>query len=115
MSTLVKQLVQPQLLLQRPKRRETVSAIPEVGAISQTSPAESEVRLWKVSTRAVSEDRGIIGLAVLALLLAIAAAGLIYGFVELTHLLQTDAVGHVAAKAISVGEAPARVARKWAC
>ena len=102
MSTLVKQLVPTQLLFQPPKRRETASAIPEAGAINQTSPAEPEVRLWKVSTRAVSEDRGIIGLAVLVLLLAIAAAGLIYGFVELTHLLQTDAVGHVAAKAISL-------------
>jgi|SRR5258707_11560469 hypothetical protein len=112
MSTLVKQLVPTQLLFQPPKRTETASAIPEVGAINQTSPAESEVRLWKVSTRAVSEDRGIIGLAVLALLLAIAAAGLIYGFVELTHLLQTDAVGHVAAKAISLDEASARVNRE---
>ncbi len=101
MSTLVEQLVPTQLSFQPAKRRETASAIPEAGAINQTSPAEPEVRLWKVSTRAVSEDRGIIGLAVLALLLAIAAAGLIYGFVELTHLLQTDAVGHVAAKAIS--------------
>jgi hypothetical protein len=112
MSTLVKQLVPTQLLFQPPKRRETASAIPEAGAINQTSPAEPEVRLWKVSTRAVSEDRGIIGLAVLALFLAIAAAGLIYGFVELTHLLQTDAVGHVAAKAISLDEASARVNRE---
>src|SRR5260221_1827952 len=100
MSTLVEQLGPTQLSFQPAKRRETASAIPEAGAINQTSPAEPEVRLWKVSTRAVSEDRGIIGLAVLALLLAIAAAGLIYGFVVLTHPLQTHAAGHVAATAI---------------
>src|SRR5260370_35302337 len=102
MSTLVEQLVPTQLSFQPAKRRETASAIPEARAIKQTSPAEPEVRLWKVSTRAVSEDRGIIGLAVLVLLLAIAAAGLIYGFVELTPLLQTDTTGHVAATAISL-------------
>ena len=102
MSTLVKQFVPTELLFQPAKRRETASAIPEARAIKQPSPAEAEVRLWKVSTRAGSEDRGIIGLAVLLLFLAIAAAGVIYGFVELTHLLQTDAVGQVAAKAISL-------------
>jgi hypothetical protein len=102
MSTLVKQFVPTELLFPPAKRRETASAIPEARASNQTSPAEAEVRLWKVSIRAVSEDRGIIGLAVLLLFLAIAAAGLIYGFVELTHLLQTDAVGQVAAKAISL-------------
>jgi hypothetical protein len=102
MSTLVKQFVPTELLFRPTKRRETTSAIPEARAIKQTSPAEPEVRLWKVSARAVSEDRDTIGLAVLVLLLAIAAAGLIYGFVELTPLLQTDAVGHLAAKAISL-------------
>ena len=102
MSTLVKQFVPIQLLYQPAEKRKTASAIPEAKAINRTSLAEPEVRLWKVCTRAASEERGIIGLAVLVLLLAIATAGVIYGFVELTHLLQTDAVGHVAAKAINL-------------
>ena len=102
MSTLVKRFVPTQLLYQPGAKRKTASAIPEAKAINRTSLAEPEVRLWKVCARAASEDRGIIGLAVLVLLLAIATAGVIYGFVELTHLLQTDAVGHVAAKAINL-------------
>ena len=102
MSTLVKQFVPAQLLYQPDKKRKTASAIPEARAINRTSPAEPEVRLWKVCTRAASEEHGIVGLVVLVLLLAIATAGVIYGFGELTHLLQTDAVGHVAAKAINL-------------
>jgi hypothetical protein len=102
MSTLVKRFVPTQLLYQPGAKRKTASAIPEAKAINRTSLAEPEVRLWKVCTRAASEERGIIGLAVLVLLLAIATAGVIYRFVELTHLLQTDAVGHVAAKAINL-------------
>ena len=102
MSTRVKQFVPAQLLYQPGEKRRTASAIPEARAINRTSPAEPEVRLWKVCTRAASEEHGIIGLVVLVLLLAIATAGVIYGFGELTHLLQTDAVGHVAAKAINL-------------
>jgi hypothetical protein len=102
MSTLVKQFVPTQLLYQPGEKRRSASAIPEARAINRTSPAEPEVRLWKVCTRTASEEHGIIGLAVLVLLLAIATAGVIYGFGELTHLLQTDAVGHVAAKAINL-------------
>jgi hypothetical protein len=102
MSTLVEQFVPTQLLFQPGERRKSASAIPEARAINRTSPAEPEVRLWKVCTRAASEEHGIIGLAVVVLLLAIATAGVIYGFIELTHLLQTDAVGHVAAKAINL-------------
>jgi hypothetical protein len=102
MSTLVEQFVPTQLLFQPGERRKSASAIPEARAINRTSPAEPEVRLWKVCTRAASEEHGIIGLVVLVLLLAIATAGVIYGFIELTHLLQTDAVGHVAAKAINL-------------
>jgi len=102
MSTLVEQFVPTQLLYQPSERRKSASAIPEARAINRTLSAEPEVRLWKVCTRAASEEHGIIGLVVLVLLLAIATAGVIYGFVELTHLLQTDAVGHVAAKAINL-------------
>src|SRR5260370_40385420 len=102
MSTLVKQFVPTQLLFQPGEKRKPASAIPNARAISRTSPAEPEVGLWKVCTRAASEEHGIIGLVVLVLLLAIATAGVIYGFVELTHLLQADAVGHVAAKAINL-------------
>jgi hypothetical protein len=99
MSTLVKPFVPAQLLFQPGEKRKAASAIPGARAINRTSPAEPEVRLWKVCTRAASEEHGIVGLAVLALLLAIATAGVIYGFGELT---QTDAIGHVAAKAINL-------------
>src|SRR5258708_21591606 len=102
MSTLVKQFVPAQLLYQPDKKRKTASAIPEAKAINRTSPAEPEVRLWKVCTRAASEEHGIIGLAVLVLLLAIATAGVIYGFSQLPPLLQTDATAHSAAKAINL-------------
>jgi hypothetical protein len=102
MSTLVKQFIPTQLLYQPGKERKTACAIPEARAINRTLLAEPEVRLWKVCTRAASEEHGIIGLAVLVLLLTIATASVIYGFVELTHLLQTDAVRHVAAKAINL-------------
>jgi hypothetical protein len=102
MSTLVEQFVPTQLLYPPGVKRKTACAIPEARAINRTLLAEPEARLWKVCTRAASEEHGIIGLVVLVLLLAIATAGVIYGFGELTHMLQTDAVGHVAAKAINL-------------
>src|SRR5260370_38391779 len=99
MSTLVKQFVPTQLLFQPGEKRKTAAAIPEARAINRTSPAEPEVGLGKVCTRAASEEHGIIGLGVLVLWLAIATAGVIYGFSVLPHLLQTDPVGHETATA----------------
>jgi hypothetical protein len=87
--------------MSRPERK-AASAIPQARAINRTSPAKPEVRLWKLCTRAASDERDLIVLAVLVLFLAIATADVIYGFAELTHLLQTDAIEHVVAKAINL-------------
>lgn len=64
---------------------------------------ESEPRFWRLSARAVSPKLAMIELFVLMLFLAIAFVGVISCFAELSHLLVSDAVGHVAMRVVSGG------------
>ena len=100
MSAIATQFIPADLLFQPAKKRKIASATLEAKRIGQNPRSEPEVRLWKVSTQAAAKDSAVIRVFILALFLASAAASVIGGFVELSHLLQTDAVGHVAAKAI---------------
>jgi hypothetical protein len=65
-----------------------------------TAVYEPERRLWKLTTSANRKKLAIVELFVLALFLILACAGIVFCFAELSHLLQTDAVGHVAMRAI---------------
>ena len=73
---------------------------------AETSPAavcEPECRLWKLSNSVSSTKLVTIELLALVLLLILAGAGIVAGFAELSHLMQSDAVGHIATQAINGG------------
>ena len=61
---------------------------------------EPEERLWKLSAQAVSPRFARIELFALILFLAIAVVGLVSCFAELSQLLDNDAMGWVARRAI---------------
>ena len=61
---------------------------------------EPEERLWKLSTQAVSPRFARIELFALILFLTIAVVGVVSCFAELFQLLDNDAVGWVARKAL---------------
>ena len=61
---------------------------------------EPEERLWKLSTQAVSPRFARIELFALILFLAIAVVGVVSCFAELFQLLDNDAIGWIARKAI---------------
>jgi hypothetical protein len=66
----------------------------------QASIVAVEERLWKLGQSAVSSKLAIVELGFLLLVLALALVVIIGCFTELYYLLQNDAVGHVAGKAI---------------
>jgi len=73
---------------------------------AENSPAavcEPERRLWKLSNSVSSTKVLTIELFALVLLLILAAAGIVAGFAELSYLMQSDAVGHIATQAINGG------------
>jgi hypothetical protein len=55
--------------------------------------------LWKLSARAASPRLAIIEVFILVLFLLLALVRIVSCFAELRHLLQSDAVGRVAARA----------------
>jgi hypothetical protein len=61
---------------------------------------EPEERLWKLSAQAVSPRFARIELFALILFLAIAVVGVVSCFAELSQLLDNDAIGWIARKAI---------------
>jgi hypothetical protein len=72
--------------------------------LAESSPiCEPERRFWKPPVRPADRMFGMIELFVLVLFLTLALAGIASCFLELSHLLQSDAVGQVAAKAINGG------------
>jgi hypothetical protein len=61
---------------------------------------EPEERLWKLSAQAVSPRFARIELFALILFLAISVVGVVSCFAELSQLLDNDAIGWIARKAI---------------
>ena len=61
---------------------------------------EPERRFWKLSEQAVSSKFAMIELLVLVLFLVVALVGIASCFSELSHLLESDAIGHVAMRVV---------------
>ena len=59
-----------------------------------------EEPLWKLAQLAVSARLTIVEHAFLPLVLVLGAAAIISSFAELSHLMQTDAIGHFAARVL---------------
>jgi hypothetical protein len=86
--------------LLHPVEKVTLVAAAEPKKVKPT--CEPEERLWKLSAQAVSPRFARIELFALILFLAIAVVGLVSCFAELSQLLDNDAIGWVARRAIGV-------------
>jgi hypothetical protein len=82
------------------EKQNCAPTIRRTKAIRVSSLNEPEARLWKVSAQQGSLGAAIIELFVLAVFLLVALLLIAGCFVELYQLLQTDALGHVARKAL---------------
>jgi hypothetical protein len=102
MSVIVK-FVAPSDLLFQPIQRERVSPKSESEGFWPQSIPASEERFWNLPGQAVSSRAAMIELFVLVLFAVVALVGVISCFAELSHLLGSDAIGQVAAKAVSAG------------
>jgi hypothetical protein len=89
-----------------PIARQLLQPIEKVTPIAVAEPkkvkpiCEPEERLWKLSAQAVSPRFARIELFALILFLAISVVGVVSCFVKLFQLLDNDAIGWVARKAI---------------
>lgn len=95
------QLVAPPELLFQPAEKRSLFANREPKPSRSGSICEPEQRLWKLSAQAVSPTFAMIELFVLVLFLVFALIGVVSCFAELSHLLENDAIGHVATRAIT--------------
>ena len=84
-------------------KKESLVAHWEPEPIRLSPICEPEERLWTRSGRAASPNFAMIELFVLVLFLAVALGGTVTCFTELSLVLQSDAIGHVAMKAINGG------------
>jgi hypothetical protein len=82
------------------EKQNCAPTIRRTKAIRVSSLNEPEARLWKVSAQQGPLGAAIIELFVLAVFLLVALLLIAGCFVELYQLLQTDALGHVARKAL---------------
>ena len=72
--------------------------------LDRKSPTwKPERRLWELASSTNSKKLATIELFVFVLFLILASVAMVAGFAELSHLLQTDAVGHVATRVMSRG------------
>lgn len=97
------EFVPPAELLFQPADKKSPFANRKLRPIRLSPIVEAEPRFWRLSARAVSPKLALIELFVLVLFLVVALVGVISCFAELSHLLGSDAIGHVAMKVVSGG------------
>ena len=101
--------IDPAELLLQPveqKSRETIPSFAKASsdrAARPSSNAVAEERLWKLTQPAASIKTTMVELAFLLLVLALVMAAMAGCCTELFHLMQSDAIGHVAALALGAG------------
>jgi hypothetical protein len=101
------QFAAPAELLFQPAKKESPFANREPKPIRSSSIREPEQRFWKLSAHAVAPQSAMIELFVLSVFLVVALVGVVSCFAELSHLVGSDAIGHVAMRAIGGGVRPA--------
>jgi hypothetical protein len=102
MSAIIK-FVAPVDLLFQPVQRERGSAQLESEPIRLGPIRAPEERFWKLPGQAIPSRVAMIELFVLVLLAAVALAGVTSCFAELSRLLGSDAIGHVATRVAGAG------------
>ena len=101
--------IDPAELLLQPveeKSRETKPSFAKASSDRAARPSSNAVveeRLWKLTQPAASAKTTIVELAFLLLVLALTMAAMVGCCTELFHLMQSDAIGHVAALALGAG------------
>ena len=103
MSAIVKFVAPAELLSQPGDEKENAATKEDAKRLGPSSLCETEAKFWKLSAKAPVPQAARIEMLVLALFLLIAVVAIISCFTELSRLLEGDAIGHVAAKAISGG------------
>jgi hypothetical protein len=101
MSATIKFVAPGELLFQPADDKKSVVANPEIKVFEPSSVCEPEQGFWKLSAGAASPKFAIVEVFILVLFLVLALVGILSCFAGLSHLLQSDAVGRVAARAIS--------------
>jgi hypothetical protein len=101
MSAIIKFVAPAEVLFQPADDKKSVVANREIDFFGPSSIRESEQPFWKLSARGVSPKCAIIEVFILVLFLVLALIGIVSCFAELSHLLQSDAMGQVAARAIN--------------
>jgi hypothetical protein len=99
MSAIIK-FVAPSDLLFQPGHEKSAAATQKEKATESGTIDEPERRFWTPPVRGASQTFATIEVFVLVVFLILALAGILSCFGELYHLLDSDGVGHVAAKAI---------------
>jgi hypothetical protein len=89
--------------LSQPVKKESLFANRELRPIRPGLIGESEPRFWRRPARAVSPKLALIESFVLLLFLVVALVGVISCFAKLSHLLESDSVGHLAMRVVSGG------------
>jgi hypothetical protein len=97
------QFIPPAEVLFQPADKKSLFANRELRPIRLSPICEPEQRFWQLSARAVSPKLAMIELFVLVLFLVVALVGVVSCFGELSLLLNSDAIGHVAMKVASGG------------
>jgi hypothetical protein len=91
----------PAQLLLRPKPVEKPLTEPETQVDEATEP---ETRLWRLTSKAAQPQLVKLELLTLLLFLIVAACSIVISVQELSRLTNSDAIEHVAAKALPVSE-----------
>jgi len=100
-STIVPFAPAENLLQASAEKRKCASPVSRTKLSEPSRICEPEARLWKLSSAGISPAQAIIEWVVLALFFVIAIAVMASCVAELSVLMQTDAVGQVASKALS--------------
>jgi hypothetical protein len=92
--------VQPAEFLFQPIEKKGPFANPDLKPGRFSSICQPEQRFWKLSAQPVSPKAAVIESFVLILFLIVALVSVTSCCTELFHLIDSDAIGHVAMKAI---------------
>ena len=98
MAAIIKFVAPGELLFHSDAKEKPSPAKQKEKAIQPSSIDEPEQRLWQLSAYATSPKSAIIELFILVLFLALALAATIDCFAELSRLLHSEAIEHIAAR-----------------
>ena len=103
MSAIIKFVAPVELSFQPADDKKSAVVNREIKVFEPSPICGPEQRFWNLSARVASRKFAIIEVFIFVLFLVLALVGIVSCFAELSHLLQSDAVGQVVARAINGG------------